>query len=141
MSYHGSLPPRLRPQYLVVKLFYYGSIIYGVVHTTIPFIHSQNKLLDLSGLLLLFSIKSLGWLGILLTPLVRCWFLFSHIISYFSTFVHHYVDVPAIFSSFCRDTMCVLIVLILFLLYLPQQCCAILYVMICCVTIHACCRW
>jgi hypothetical protein len=70
--------------------------------------------------------------GISLKPLLLYWFLFSHIISCFSTSVHHYFDIPAILSSFYRDPLDVLIVLISFLMYLPQQCCAIFCIMICC---------
>jgi hypothetical protein len=67
--------------------------------------------------------------------------LFDCVISYFSTSAHHYVDVPTIFSSFYRDPLYVLIVLISFLPYLPQECCAILCIVICYAKIHACRRW
>jgi hypothetical protein len=102
-----------------------------------------DKLLSclLECFLLLSCIKPLWWLDILLHPLVLYWLLFDCVISCFSAFTHHYVDIPTILSGLCRDPLYVLIVLILFFLNLPQKCWEFLCIMVCCATIDACRRW
>jgi hypothetical protein len=69
------------------------------------------------------------------------WILFYCISSCLGSPLSDYIDVSPIIYIFCRNPLDILVVLVSFLLDLPQECLAVFYVMVCYATIHTCNWW
>jgi hypothetical protein len=72
---------------------------------------------------------------------VLSWILFYGINSCLGSSSSDYIDVLPIIPSLCKNPLDIHVVLVPFLLDISQESWAVLCAMVCCATMHTCCRW